>query len=279
MIVLSSALQASSRTLRHPRICYESRTLGLSASAVTVSSESAGGPKDAPLRPDTAEYWEPLTLPATWEVDLGSLGNVDYVGIGAHTLGSSGCSVVAEVSDGTVGSPSSDKVWSTVESAAPVDDFPILLMDVPTSSRHMRLTVVAGSPAFIPRIGVIFVGQSLEFEAGVGIAGGFAPPNLSRKTDLHASLSNSGQFLGQGFKRKGVTADVSVAGMTPEWYRSTFDPFVKHARSYPYFFAWNPLDFDDDVVFGWTSRDIVPRYIGVDPYFQVSWQITGTGHD
>lgn len=280
MISISADLQSSSSTLRYPRICYETRTLGLLASSVTVSSEDVDGPKDAPLRPDTEEYWEPTSLPASWQVNLGSQASVDYVGIAGHTLGSTGCSVIAEVSTGAAGSPANDLIWVTLGSASPTDDFPILFLDAANANvRHLRLRITGSSPAFIPRIAVIYVGSMLTFERGVGIAGGFSPPNLSRETTMMETLSNNGNFLGQSYKRKGVRASMTVRGMTPSWYRSTFDPFVKHARRYPYFLAWNPLDYSYDVVYGWTSKDIMPNFMGEDPYMQVNWEIRGTGHD
>lgn len=281
MIVISSALQAASSTLRYPRIGYDNRCFDLSASDVTASTESTNAPKDAPLRDDTSEYWEPTATPATWELDLRAAFNVDYVGIGAHTIGSSSCSVLVEVSDGTLGSPASDKVWATLGAlTSPSDDSPLLFLDVTHSSiRYVRLTLTDSSPTETPRIGPVYVGQITEFESQIGIAGGFSPPNLSRDTTLHASLSRGGQFLGQGFKRKGLVATVTVAGMTPAWYRSTFDPFVKQARNRPYFFAWNPSDFPDDVVFGWTDKDIKPAYMGTDPFFVASWDLRGLGYD
>lgn len=88
---------AAGRALFYPRIGHQTLTKDLLASAVTASSEAAAGPRDAPLRPDTSSYWQPTALPATWEVDFGLTGTIDYVGIAGHTLGSSGCSIEARV--------------------------------------------------------------------------------------------------------------------------------------------------------------------------------------
>lgn len=74
--------------LRNPRFGYQTFTFDLPPSSVSVSSEVVGGPRDAPLRPDTAAYWQPSVLPATWQLDLGALRDIDYVGIAGHTIGS-----------------------------------------------------------------------------------------------------------------------------------------------------------------------------------------------
>lgn len=98
----SSFALAATVPLRNPRFCWQTYTFDLSASNVVVSSEVAGGPRDAPLRPDTAAYWQPSALPATWVLDLGALSDVDYVGIAGHTIGSTASSVgvyLGETSD------------------------------------------------------------------------------------------------------------------------------------------------------------------------------------
>lgn len=93
MIVYPASLVLSAGTpLRNPRIGHQSYTIALPSSAVVVSSEAVGRPKDAPLSPDTAEYWQPLALPATWLLDLGQNCSIDYVGL-VHNLGTLGCSV------------------------------------------------------------------------------------------------------------------------------------------------------------------------------------------
>ena len=81
--------EAAATPLTNARIGYRNyaRSDLISAANITVSSEDEKGPRDAPLEPDTAEYWQPTSLPATWRLDLGRLVEVDYVGIAAHTLG------------------------------------------------------------------------------------------------------------------------------------------------------------------------------------------------
>ncbi len=99
MIIFSSAYilseQAAGRPLTHPRIGWQTYTRGLAVSAASASTQATEGPADAPLRPDTAEYWQPTALPATWTVDLGVAHDIDYIGIAGHTIGSTGGSVEA----------------------------------------------------------------------------------------------------------------------------------------------------------------------------------------
>jgi hypothetical protein len=89
---LAAAL-AATYPLTNARILYQNFLRGLLPTAVTASTETSDAPKDAILRPDTAECWLPTALPATLFVDLGTAQTCDAIGIAGHTLGSSGCSV------------------------------------------------------------------------------------------------------------------------------------------------------------------------------------------
>jgi hypothetical protein len=88
----SSLILAAPVSLKNPRIGYQTWLRDLAVAAITVSSETAAGPRDAPLRPDTYEFWEPESLPAWWLADLGQVRDVDYVGI-LGSIGSNGAAL------------------------------------------------------------------------------------------------------------------------------------------------------------------------------------------
>lgn len=267
--------EAASESLRFSRIGYQTYTFALDTTAVIASTEIAAGPKDAPLRPDTAEYWEPSALPATWQLNFGTTRNIDYVGL-LGSFGTNGVSALIETSDLIeVGSPPA-AVWTTFAAAvAPTNDDPILYLDDVVAAAAIRVTLTGSGS--MPRMAVVYVGEALVMQREVTAP--FTPPNLSRKTVLSRSLSRGGEFLGQGFRRMGVESSASFQLLEPAWYRANFDPFVKHARSLPYFFAWLPEDYTTEVAFAWSPDDIRPSYQGVWNYMQVSWQMVGIGNE
>ncbi len=281
MVVIPRALLASEaaadRPLTNARIGYQTWTRDLEASAVTVSSEDEEGPGDAPLRPDTAEFWEPTALPATWEVDLGTSRDIDYVGIAAHTLGSAGCAVLVETSTGTLAGSPLEEVWTQFSNEiAPGDDSPLLFLDDSVVARYLRITITGG--AVMPRIGVIYAGEVLAMPRA--LYGGQSPMNLSRETELTRNLSRGGQVLGQSFQRHG---QVGTGGpwrhLDPDWYRTSFEPFVKAARQYPFFYAWRPADYPLEVAFAWALGDIRPSNMGLREFMTVSFNMHGIGHE
>lgn len=486
MIIYPQALvlseQEEGRPLTYPRIGYQTWTRE-SGVTVSASSEIAGGPRDAPLRPDTAEYWEPESLPATWTVDLGSARDIDYVGIAGHTLGSNGAALEVRLSedtdfdshvslpgeagdyastpdsadisitgdldlrvkqaatdytpaaeevllgkwnttgnqrsyrlsiltsgvlrlawsadgaaeitkDSTAATALSDatkkwlratldvdngaagndvKFWMSDDGVAwsqlgstvttggttsvfdgtaalelsghsggtalhyagkiyyaevrngiggavaaafdpdqgengdtsfqaetgetwtinqdgvlhadlvvrrfafelqPDDDAPLVFLDTMRTARHMQLTV---SGPTVPQIAVVYVGELLAMPRRV--AGGYQPITLSRETMLTRALSRGGQFLGQSFRRMGVVGSAAFQHLDEDWYRANFDPFVKSARRFPFFFMWNPEQFPGEVVYGWCEQDIRPAYMNVVNQIEVNFPIVGIGNE
>lgn len=101
MIVYPNSLNLSAAvSMRNPRIGYQTYTFARDLTNVVVSSEAVGMPRDAPLHPDTGEMWQPLTLPATWQLDLGVLQGIDYVGL-VGSMGTSRSQVAVYVGEDT----------------------------------------------------------------------------------------------------------------------------------------------------------------------------------
>lgn len=466
--------------LNNARIGYQTWTEGLQSPAIEASSEKVSGPSDAPLHPDTFEYWEPFALPAFWQVDLGTLRDVDYIGVAGHNLGSSHNSIQARLSEdenteprltvpgvagnyastpdsvlnsvttdidvvvkvhvddwtpaveqlfygkGDTGSQrswlfgvntggnliayfsSNGTAWlggaayaSTVPTGfvdgsvnfirftrasgsgnlnfysspdgvswtqigtqvattagalfdstgllrvngpgelfvgavylaklfagingalvarfdpaegvtdaltlvsgtgetytinraglnparlintifggevAPIDDSPIMFMDVSRRARFVELHINPVGFFFImPRIAVVYAGKVLAMQRC--IYGGHAPITMSRQTQLKQPMSRGGQFLGQSFRRLGVSTMADFQHLTAPWVRANFDPFIKAARKRPYFFAWRPQSYPTEVGYVWTPDDIAPSNTGQRDHMQVSWKMQGIGND
>lgn len=244
------------QSLRKPRIGWQSYTLSMAPGDVSGLSSAEGFPADSVLRPNTYERWKPENTDDGLVFDLPDNTEVNYVGIAAHTLGSNGVRV---------------NVLDT--SFVPEDDSPILVLD--TTSTRTALTL--GVSENIGEIGVVYFGKILECQRP--IYGGHSPARLSRDTTLKRSLSRGGQFLGQQYRRRGFETSVELKNLSPDWYRDEFDPFVEHARRFPFFFAWRPTKYPEDVVFAWCPEDIQPQNSGTRDLMDVSFNLRGFDDD
>lgn len=236
------------------------------AAAVTASSSTSGFPSSSVYNPATFERWRPGQLPATLEIDAGEPVDCDYVGIVAHTLGDEECSLIIEKSD-------DGDAWQEIESAEFNSNEAFLLLFERTTARYWRLRIDGESGT--PQIGVVYVGEALAMQRP--IYGGHTPGKLNRTTTFQNNKSENGQFLGRSIVRKGYSESLSWGNLTAAWYRENFDPFVEAARTTPFFVAWRPGKFPDEVLYAWTSDDIAPNNSGTRDLVSVSIDVEGLG--
>lgn len=264
-VVISDDLAAGTaqadQPLTHARIGYQKIT-----GTITASGSANGFPASAADNELTYSFWKPDAMPGTWEIDIGGAETVNYFGIAAHTCGTDQAEIHAEYWNGSS--------WIEIDSVLPGDDSPIMFIfdDVFAAKYRVRLT---GSTA--PRIGVIYIGELLEMQRG--IYGGHSPLSLSRNTVVRPTLSERGQFLGRSIIRSGSSTTWQWRNLTAAWYRANFDPFVEHARTKPFFIAWRPATYPNEVGYCWTRNDIQPSNTGTRDLMEVSMTAEGLGID
>jgi hypothetical protein len=269
-ITTSATVVTEQGSLDYARIGYENLARTGTASA---STSNTNFPADAPQRSNSYEQWQPTAIPAYWQVDLGSSGAVNYIGIGAHNLGTNLCQVYAQYSGDAVS-------WTDASDVAiPSDDSAMLLLFPSQTARYWRLVVdgigsPTGSIVDYPKIGSIYIGTVLTMPRS--LYGGQSPLKLGRETTLNMTLSRGGQFLNQTYRRRGYVATIGPwRFLDPTWYRTYFDPFVKAARLNPFFISWRPGDWPDEVLYAWSGGDIAPQNMGVRDFMTVNISVRG----
>ena len=240
--------------LNHARIGYENLTYGLTPVA---STSAAGRPAVAATYPTTFEFWTPTALPATWTVDFGTAKAVDY------------CGLVADLNGATVLVQSSpDNVTWTTQATMTTGRIGMALF-AEVSARYWRLNV----SGFFPLIAVVYLGKSLAMQRK--IYQGHTPLTLARETEFTNNASEGGQWLGRSIVRKGASASCAWAHLKADWYRANFDPFVKAARTAPFFVGWRPQQYPAELGFVWTDGDIQPNNSGPRDFMDVSMSFRG----
>lgn len=242
--------------LSRARIGY--RTITRDAT-VTATSEAPGFPASAVRHPLTYERWAPTVAPAALTIDAGAPVAADYVGIAAHTIGTTGAAVTVSYStDGTA--------WTDVLQTQPANDNAIMALFEPVLARYWRIRIDR-----VAEIGVIYIERALTVQRSM--YGGHSPGTLSRQTEIEPSRSVTGQFLGRSIVRQGFATSYQWSNLTAAWYRANFDPFVESALRYPFFIAWRPDRFPNEVLYAWCNDDIEPTNMGVRDLMQVSFNV------
>ena len=141
----------------------------------------------------------------------------------------------------------------------------------PDAYVSIRIRLQPGSAA--PTAAVVYVGKLLVLQRR--IHGGHTPINYGRTTKVTNARSENGSFLGRIVLAEVTTTSVSLQNLTPDWYRTYFDPFVTAAREQPFFWAWRPSDYPAECGFAWLTNDPVPTNHLANGMMQVSFEMGG----
>lgn len=247
--------------LTHARIGWQN----LARTGTVTGVGQTGFPAEAAATSDTYQLWRPISLPATWSLDIGNAADVDYIGIAAHTLGSTSTSVFIEYSN-------DNSNWTLYQDFTTTTDKPIMVIGNVVTVRYWRIRLT-GSTA--PAIGVIYIGKALAMQRP--IYGGITPP-LTPSVTTQPNMSEGGQYLGVSVIRSGQQFSASWEHLTAAWYRANFVPFIRSYIEYPAFVAWRPSGFPDEVVYMWSNGSLPEgNNMGVRDYMAVSLQGVGLG--
>lgn len=254
MIVFSDSLVLVDPTtqfsLANPIIGYNNIVI---PSQIAASSEDASGfyPATNMANPATNLKWK-AAGDADATIIITNLDAVDleYIGIARHNLGTIKSTISVDGStDG--GSTYSEAL---IDPFMQVTDDPIVCRFTKANYTNLRITLASNSD--VPQIAVIYCGALLTLQRRIYV--GHTPITLGRSRSNVNGMSESGQFLGRLFISQGRATAVSMKNLTPDWYRTYFDPFVDAAGEIPFFFAWRPEDYPDEVGYCWLAADPKP---------------------
>ncbi len=257
-----AATDPPSENLNHARIGID-KVVTRRANLIASTASEPGFPALSVTNELTYEAWKPLSFPViqhSLTFDARRSVPVNYLGIAAHNLGTNGVTVAL------LSSPDNIVFTKEIE-FVPGSDRAIMVLIGLKERRYWRVTL--DNVIFGTFLSVVYIGRALEMQRA--IYGGHSPILLSRITAVRPTVSETGQWLGRSIIRKGFRTDFAWKHLTPDWYRSNFDPFVQLARKIPFFIAWRPARFPDEVAYAWTSDNIKPTNMGLKDLMEVSF--------
>jgi hypothetical protein len=251
-------------TANNPVIGY--RTL-VNASNVSATTQAAGFPASNLANPSTNLRWQGQASGADQFVTLALNTNeqVDYLGIARHNLASAQIPVSIEALNAS-------SVW--VPLAGPVilpNDGPVLFRFTPQGITSIRVRMQPGNAA--PTAAVIYAGKLLVLMRRIYV--GHTPINFGRRAKVTNARSESGNFLGRIVLSEMTETSVQLQDLTPGWFRSEIDPFVKASKEQPFFFAWRPGDYPFEVGYCWMTNDPRPSNQRANGMMQMSFEMAG----
>ena len=248
-----------------PRIGIEN--LSNKSNITTLSTTLATNPGWLTATPSTAERWK--SGAATYHVWIAEIGGqvFDYVGIAAHR--------------GLVGQ--TIEIAYKVGAAASVIIYgpkmvtrqePIFIIVPPVGADQVFVRIY-GLIAFEFEIGIINVGNTVALPRNIYVD--HTPINLGRKTSRLVSNSDNGQFLGQISLKSSTQSAVAMSNIPPDYYRTTiYERFSLPAETLPFFWAWRPYSYPNEVGFCWLNDDVNVNNSMANGYMSMNFSMTGT---
>lgn len=272
MIVISQALAMSpvaDEPLTNPVIGWHSL---VDLATIQTDTEATGFPASNLANPSTNLLWrgteespavdEHITINVSDYLDA-----IDYVAVARHNWGSAGIIASIEYLDDT----QSPAVWvELVAEQMFSDDAPIIFRFTPQALETIRVRLQPGSEA--PEAAVVYVGKLLVFQRGV--QGDYTPLPFGRSAEIASGVSEGGDFLGRIITGSSAKSDAVFNQLTPAWIRAKLDPFLEVSDEIPFFFAWSPDAYPDEVGFAWLENNAQPAF-NIDGYGSVAFNMTG----
>ncbi|KRR16862.1 hypothetical protein [Bradyrhizobium retamae] len=268
MIVISPALvlspAAASYSLNNPLFGYRNF---VTADGIVADTEEDDYPASNLANPLTypAAGWRAADTSAQYVTfTISEIDQVDYIGIAGHNFGSAAIALVLESFIAGV--------WTEImPERMPADDSPLLYRFEAQSVSQIRIGLASGmAPA---RAAVVYIGPSLVHQRRIYVP--HSPLKLSRTTDVVSGMSEASDFLGRIVLGEYVGTGIDLKNLTPDWYRANFDPFVVAAKTAPFFFAWRPLHYPNEVGFCWLTNNPKPVNQRNNGMMSVQLQVNG----
>lgn len=179
-------------------------------------------------------------------VTLSSAQTVNYFGVAAHNLGSIGATIKLQ------SSPDGMDPWTDISDEQLVSTDQAFISEFEDAfALHYRLLI--SSPSAPPSIGVLYIGEILRVQRRIYV--GHSPMTLNPRTRVSSGKSESGQFLGRVVRSTTYETALEVDNLTASWVRQRLDPFMLAAADTPFFWAWRPCSYPDEVGFAWATDD------------------------
>jgi hypothetical protein len=143
------------------------------------------------------------------------------------------------------------------------DDDPVIFRFDSQDATGVRLKITtSGESAEPPELAVLYVGELLVMERSLRLNTDHVPMIYGRRTNAVNGMSENGQFLGRIVLSEHRESKAQFQWLTDDFYRDTIDEFLDAAQETPFFFAWSPQEYPEEVSYAWLTNNAEPE---VDP--------------
>jgi len=250
----------------HPIIGWQNvvtPTTIVGAAAINYPASNMGNPA-------THLKWKAPTASAGYQffqIITNTIDPIDYVAIARHNLGSVGSSIIV----GYLDNSSPQNFLPLVAEQLLGDDGPALFRF--TAQTLTNITIALGPSSVAPEIAVTFAGKLLVLPRK--IYQGLAPINYARTAKVTNGRSEAGQFLGRIVLQEFVKNSIPLSLIGPTYFREHIADFLAYSKENPFFFAWRPQTYPDEIGYCHMTNDPLPVNEAPHGLIAMTMEMTG----
>lgn len=242
-LYLSGDLTSADTDPNNPRVGYHDL---LESGSLIADSELPDHPATNIQNPSTGEYWISADDTSTQYLTfLVVPQNINYFAIAGQDL--VGATLKLQRRDAEV------DPWSDVTLPVITENNEAImwLFETVVTSAFWRLEIIplAGNA---PRVAVAYLGKYTTLQRRVYV--GHEPSNYAVNSSVTSNMSEKSQFMGRTVTSQDNDFNLAQINVSPVFYRSIINPLRKHAIVRPFFCAWRPAEYPDEVAFLWDTQ-------------------------
>jgi hypothetical protein len=250
MIVISSALVLDPVETGpdHPLIGSDNIVTASNIAATTAALNFPASNLGNPMTHTQARWIAADTTQQYLTITTDGFTAFNYIAVARHNFGSALIRPSIEVNIAGVWTEISPPVY------VPADNGPLLWRFDSQVRTQARIRLQSGTvPA---RAGVVYLGKLTVVQRRLYV--GHVPMPYARKSDFSNGMSETGDFLGRIELGSYTETTASFRLITPSWFRATMAPCLAVIRKKPFFFAWRPASYPNEVGYGVLAADTAP---------------------
>lgn len=193
------------------------------------------------------------------EVDFGGATAADTVCIWWGSEGTDTCLV--SYWDGAT--------WQTITTFSQAVS-PLQWFDFPTETRT-KYRFTFSTVSSIQPIRQLTIGVKLTFAMGQWVD--INPPLLVQGVVVENQISVNGSIIGRNLRRFEKMGQISLDYLQPDWVRNSWDPFVRQAIRYPFWYRWSPTAYPLDIAFAAADSITAPKNMSPQPLMHAEMAI------
>ena len=243
--------------LNHARLLVDNKLFG-----VTISASTGTNPSYTQV-PNTYQAWS-FTGNGSITYSFSAVESIDSICIGAHNL--KGCTVAAYYRTSLSGTL---KLFANAKTVTSNN----AIMFYSEAALNVQVIYITVTGTGARQVGYISAGVALQMQRP--FFSGHNPITDSEKTEMYINLTESRALIGNIQRSIGQETSASWKNINDTWYRSYFEPEKETMRLYPFFFAWNLLEYPNDVGLCQPVKDISAPYSGTRNLRTLNFDLVG----